>query len=170
MLYVDCIHTASIRAESRKKCVRSGDGGRPPSPAQGNAAHSRTNCAPWAPPAQHEGHDAGGAGVQLSIHGAKSAPVRAPRSGGSPRRESHGGTSTAAQASFARRSRRGIPCREACIPRAVPGFATNKHAVLFPWNVSQNVQLAKCLFPPRFFLTARVRHHILYSSRNQTTR
>ena len=41
------------------------------------------------------------------------------------------------------------------------GVTANKHVVLFPQNVTQNVQLAKCLFLPRFFLTARGRHHIL---------
>jgi len=53
------------------------------------------------------------------------------------------------------------PCGEASIWQAVPGADTNKHAVLFPQNVPQNVQLAKCLFLPRFFLTAGGRHHIL---------
>jgi hypothetical protein len=53
------------------------------------------------------------------------------------------------------------PCGEASIWRAVPGADTKKHVVLFPQNVTQNVQLAKCFFLPRFFLTARGRHHIL---------
>jgi len=52
----------------------------------------------------------------------------------------------------------------------VPGAVKGKHSVLFLQNGPQNVQLEKCFFLPRFFLTARGRHHILYSSRNLTTR
>ena len=51
-----------------------------------------------------------------------------------------------------------------------PTTHRDKHSVLFLRNTSQNMQLEKYFFLPRFFLTERGMHHILYSSRNQTTR
>ena len=54
------------------------------------------------------------------------------------------------------------PCRFIAEPRPPRRRSrTRKHAVLFPHNSPQNVQLDKYLFLPRFFLTARDRHHIL---------
>src|SRR5512143_2179218 len=56
---------------------------------------------------------------------------------------------------------RGAPCEEAPIWQAVLRTINDKYVVLFPRNGPQDMQLAKFLFFPRFFLTARGRHHIL---------
>jgi len=59
------------------------------------------------------------------------------------------------------------PLGERGVPRTP---RKEEHGVLFPQNGRQNRRLAENVFLPRFSLTARGRHHILYSSRNQTTR
>jgi len=45
-----------------------------------------------------------------------------------------------------------------------PTSTPDEYAVLFPRNGMQDVHLKKCFFLPRFFLTARGRHHILVCS------
>jgi len=162
---------------------------------EGHPAPGR-DALPGIPPTQHEGHDAGGppsaprsfcGGGTPAARSSYWGGVRSCGTGGDPAffeerislwsmddRGGPGGDRGSGSLVEAGERRtdasEDAPCGEASIWRAGLGAAIEKHAVLFRRNGQQNVQLAKSFFLPRFFLTDRGMHHILYSSHNQTTR